>query len=781
MEENTILTQKYYVNKIIYLLLEKIKKNYKMRDIFTCNPLEKIVPFNFWFSNKNYKTHLYIRNNQKMRIREFNDCILTPLNSYDGKIDWMNKFIDHLSIYQPFYPENFYHMWEIINKFPLEENNKSFLSVSNENKLGNMESLIFFHEKKQNSYQKNKYHIWIANSEKYDIFSREYIIKSPKHEYLSQAYNVIYLNTSKKMIKYDIIMIDNLHIFENISIWKKQERDLHKIIFYFLITLTQLKENGKMIIKINMNCGENWGIFLSLTKKYFEKHIFLRPEISNSFNPELYLILENIKKPLMTDTLDFSFLKNLHRYENHKLFRLGFNSVRDNDIIDNFNSLVKKWIKSINMISNKPSNDISLKESLLAITEWHTKNGLYQIKDMKSEIFRESYVKKINEKKPYKNIYNPTTDNIFKNYNLLEKKRSELNYFKRVMDTKPSNIFGSIKNNYDEMNFVLWEHITSKIEMCYDIRNVIKNKYYGEMVTNAWIKFYEILNIFGKTLFGGKKKVKSFHICEAPGAFISALNHYLSNNDIELEWYAQTLNPFNSSTNNALDDYFGLIKNNKNKWLFGIDNSGDITKSKIIESYRENKLLSKIDIMTADAGIHCIPRDLNEQESKLCKINMGQIICILACLRKGKSAIIKTFLPMTEPLTISMIYLLMDKFSITFTKPCASHSSNSEIYIFMRDYKGIEEDELSELYSLLDNKKITSKTFIFREMDTSFCTSYINIISELIDRQISSLKSNYYYYYNIDKLDEYEIIKKNDVNIWLKNNPIYPLEKSLFR
>src|SRR4029077_16393704 len=100
---------------------------------------------------------------------------------------------------------------------------------------------------------------------------------------------------------------------------------------------------------------------------------------------------------------------------------------------------------------------------------------------------------------------------------------------------------------------------------------------------------------------------------------------------------------------------------------------------KVIKSYASNPLLKDIEFMTADAGLHCDPTELNEQEAHLGKINMGQIICILACLPPNKSAIFKTFLPMSEPLTISMFYLLTHLFSsVSITKPSTSNSSNSE-------------------------------------------------------------------------------------------------------
>ena len=76
-------------------------------------------------------------------------------------------------------------------------------------------------------------------------------------------------------------------------------------------------------------------------------------------------------------------------------------------------------------------------------------------------------------------------------------------------------------------------------------------------ITNAWLKIYEILNILNNRC---NEKIKVFHICEAPGAFISACDYFFKCKKIKYDWYAQSLVPNN---NDALDDHYGLIANNK--------------------------------------------------------------------------------------------------------------------------------------------------------------------------------------------------------------------------
>lgn len=52
----------------------------------------------------------------------------------------------------------------------------------------------------------------------------------------------------------------------------------------------------------------------------------------------------------------------------------------------------------------------------------------------------------------------------------------------------------------------------------------------AELCTQAWCKFHEVLGTFPKlTHVGSNRLLHTLHLCEAPGAFIASLNHFLSN------------------------------------------------------------------------------------------------------------------------------------------------------------------------------------------------------------------------------------------------------------
>ena len=65
----------------------------------------------------------------------------------------------------------------------------------------------------------------------------------------------------------------------------------------------------------------------------------------------------------------------------------------------------------------------------------------------------------------------------------------------------------------------------------------VKRQIHPELCTQAWCKFYEILSKFPQlALINSEARVfKSLHLCEAPGAFVTSLNHFLTLNQTGLK------------------------------------------------------------------------------------------------------------------------------------------------------------------------------------------------------------------------------------------------------
>ena len=67
------------------------------------------------------------------------------------------------------------------------------------------------------------------------------------------------------------------------------------------------------------------------------------------------------------------------------------------------------------------------------------------------------------------------------------------------------------------------------------------------LLTQAWLKFFEILVEFPELT--NAENLKSLHLCEAPGAFISALVHFTKK---PVDWFGSSLNPWHEGKFNIL-------------------------------------------------------------------------------------------------------------------------------------------------------------------------------------------------------------------------------------
>lgn len=179
-------------------------------------------------------------------------------------------------------------------------------------------------------------------------------------------------------------------------------------------------------------------------------------------------------------------------------------------------------------------------------------------------------------------------------YNTFDKVRT----FKKILkwDLPPKeNLFTEDKNSYKDQGLIRLNTVKSKLNdyprsewsMHTKRRNLFgKVKAYlkfvikSELPTQSWGKMYEIIQKF-ELIPRDATYLNTFHISEAPGAFICALNHYLKTKQpCEWTWRATSMNPFyegNDIDKLIMDDRF--IIHTFNNWCFGDSYSGDIFES----------------------------------------------------------------------------------------------------------------------------------------------------------------------------------------------------------
>ena len=760
--------------------LKNIHNSIPIEKIMLCNRFEKIVPYSLWFHDHNYKIIDNFEHEQHLRLRYFKDNLLTPIvNVNDTKLQYIEEFLKKMSLYQPYYPESFYSIWEILsNQSIFEKDDKiSCLFIGREYRLGNMEAVMMYTEMNCINYQSANYHTWIISNEM--IKNNIIFFKKPETFYLQQTFLAENLQDNRLIEKYGLIIIDTNHLMENIYQWNMEEQDLHTVLFYASEAINYLAENGILVIRMSLLGSSTWNILLDFLSMFFAEHKFYRPVITNPYNPEIYLIVRSVGSHQHSTKYMF-MRKYIQQYYVSKYYlfdKIIFDLSIKNSISKSFKKEVEKWSGSL--------QNTKVIEDITWLDKWHKEFDLPQIGDMDmyKTINHEPEIDSMEKSDAQVIICSIKSISLKKSkfYRDLWNKKTQLNFYKRVMDTKPSRIFmqNKLYGNREDFRFISWENLTFNVDVYHDLKRILRKEFNINIVTNAWMKMIEMLTCIPDIL-PQKKYINAFHICEAPGAFIMACRQYFESKKIKYNWHAQTLNPDMSEEAEALDDHFGIINENQDRWIYGniYDESGDITHSEVIKFYAKSPKLDGINFMTADAGLACHPSQINEQESYLAKISLGQVICIFACLVPNGTAIMKTFLPLTTPLNISIINLLTRLFNnIRFYKPETSHANNSEIYIILNEYRGIDSKTLGKLYKILDDPTLSPETFIVNKLDSNFTKRYVQIIGNLIDRQIASLCHNYYYYYHYDeiKLLNNDIIKATEV--WLDRTKMKNITK----
>jgi cap2 methyltransferase len=337
----------------------------------------------------------------------------------------------------------------------------------------------------------------------------------------------------------------------------------------------------------------------------------------------------------------------------------------------------------------------------------------------------------------------------------LDKHKKRLNKYKDKLDNLDSKKYNIVKYKTNIPLYI----------KKYIAQNNIFSKNKDLNISRGFIKLYELLEYFD--IIKLYNNFYSFHICEMPGNFIRSLSYYLYIKDKKKfnnwKWYANSLNPNNKKNiekygKNIFNDVYKIYKNYPNNWLWGDDNTGDISKIENIIDF--SKKIKKCNLITMDCGL-CI-KNYNEQERELLFLFLSSVTISLTVLNKNGTLILKTFLPLVESLSVSIIYLLYCVFDkLYFTKPMASSPGSSEIYIVCINYKHLINNKMKNyLFDNLKNFKVNKSLFPVHIYNNIFLEQYEKYITLLINKQIKSIQKNLYYYNNFNKFNK---LNKNKI------------------
>lgn len=683
----------------------KLVDKLSLSNILSVNPYDWLVLCDLWYIVDKLQIKCLEQNGQKIRSRWYGDCLLTPIVDLNGRLPKLPaRYIEILPLYQPYYPETYYKAWEIFHQNIISTDNNLFMCTDDQ--FGWIESLTIYNELYHITHTKFKYYC------------------NKISEYLDQTFNIDKMNPS---VHYGLVIIDTIRKLPHINLTTNLNEDIACLLYYMFNIFPFLETGGQLIINLSFIMGDQWLFILDILFNKFSSCKIVRYQSVNPLDPSVCVIASQYHGIKLT-SVERAVYGTYYRQKMYDNFDIVYNKQTRNLLRDDWHKIKTEWYKNIEQTVVNNKNQVRQQ------IEWATTYNISIIN--KPDITKNDLIVGVL----------PTTSQqidikqIKCNIDLEDIKLSEgrLIVTKRVIDTKPIKING---------NLLSWNQIKYELDKNKYVRNYLKRKYNCKMITNAWVKLYEIYSIF-PDLLGTKPTVTTFHICEAPGAFISATQYWLADRNRKFDWYAQSLNPvYNKS---ALTDHWGLIADYPDRWLFGNPDTGDITNIDVIKSYAS--LAIKFDFMTADAGIHCDSKTYNKQEQLMCKINLGQIVCILACLSIGGNAVVKTFLPMTCPLTISLVYIMSTYFnSVSIVKSDSSRNTNSEIYLVLSGYISIDQVQLTKLYNIMADDTISHDSWICQP-DEMFMSSYRSTINDLIDKQIVALKQAYYYYYNWPEL-----------------------------
>eukprot|EP00960_Hanusia_phi_P009342 270561-Hanusia_phi.AAC.1 len=92
----------------------------------------------------------------------------------------------------------------------------------------------------------------------------------------------------------------------------------------------------------------------------------------------------------------------------------------------------------------------------------------------------------------------------------------------------------------------VWERHTQSTLLTSEVEGTMRDRFSAELCTIAFAKMYEMLAAYDLVdVPGNAGSFYSLHLCEAPGAFVCATNHYIRSRfpHVRWDWTACTLNP----------------------------------------------------------------------------------------------------------------------------------------------------------------------------------------------------------------------------------------------
>lgn len=248
----------------------------------------------------------------------------------------------------------------------------------------------------------------------------------------------------------------------------------------------------------------------------------------------------------------------------------------------------------------------------------------------------------------------------------------------------------ALKDKLSDKDISLWHQHTGQMNLAGTILSEVRQNIRPELCTQAWCKFYEILSTFGLVDLESPI-INSVHLCEAPGAFITSLNHFLISHDYRgmWTWFGNTLSPYYEGNNvgeMVADDRF--ILHSLPYWHFGADGTGNLMDWNNFQQVTAIcHKMTPVYLVTCDGSIDCQDTP-GDQETVVSRLHCCEAFAAMTILSPGGTLVVKKF-TMFECETVCLMYLLNCVFNqVHVFKPTTSKSGNSEVYIICMGFHG---------------------------------------------------------------------------------------------
>jgi 23S rRNA U2552 (ribose-2'-O)-methylase RlmE/FtsJ len=315
----------------------------------------------------------------------------------------------------------------------------------------------------------------------------------------------------------------------------------------------------------------------------------------------------------------------------------------------------------------------------------------------------------------------------------------------------------------DTRDITKWDEIKMKVRYykpnkSSNLSAYIASNYNTGKISQAWLKMYEILEKFD-LLDKSVDKIRTFHICEAPGNFIAATNHYIKTktNARTYEWNAQSLNPrMSTDKQSSFGDHYGLMRRYPGNWDWGPDMTGDITHVQNIRYYQKHTM--DVNLITSDCGLPW----RGESDDSLLKVHFAEMVFILTSLPVGANFVAKFVLPVVFPSEISILYICYSAFKELHFYKSVLNQYSKEFYVIGKGFRGITNELKDKLIIAVDNYDKEFDLFKKQGYTEDFMHQLLQIIRVLSDNYIFQIERQLYYVDNYESIDKkhFEIINK---------------------